>query len=295
MITEIVLKEVKSITLAWSLVSATVFFSNMVIEYLRSKPPILQTVMDAVNYATFWLLIATDIHMATVVTISELFCDPGEEVSLALGWIYFILTKAICMELICNVAVQFMIVQKPILLDNETFERLVKLTAFAVVPVTSVTMSLALQLRGTKPYMYFYLRGSQAPENSPLAILHSGMVITLVLMFIFSRGWIQRKGYYLNAQSNHIIQTRVIAVTVVFALVSGAVCDWVITEPKFQIVPLLSHCLLATLTVFCHPCLRIFALRRAPICQILTAVKRIPRIRARRINIEQDISQSHVV
>ena len=269
----------------------TTLFSEMVIRYLRSKALMFQTVMDMANQAFFATLIVTNVLVTLIVTLSNYLSDTGDVIAETLAWSFLFMTECVVMGALINVTVQLLIVNRPSILESEMFEMIVKGLVVVALPVLSATLCLALKATGSKPYEYFHLRGiNEAPRDMKLELIGTGLNSTFLLQFVISRCWIRQKGYYLNAESNHIIKTEVLALLVAVAFFFYALCKFTHSAEQFKMVTLVIHCLFAILTVCAHDSLRAYALRRSPFCQMLSLVHWLSKItRSRKVNFLNDM------
>ena len=268
--------------LAWTCTLITSFFSIMVIKYPSSKPLLYQTVMDVANKAGFVSLIVTNILLALIVTISNSCSDAGESVALPLAWLFFFSTTCTILGAIFIVTVQLMIVQRPSILESDTFERFVKFMVVVALPFLCAALCLVLSRYGSKPYVYFHLRGTKKlPKRDVLLDVTGASLSTIfILQFVLSRYWIKRKGFYMNAESNHIIQSKVIAVIALFGSASYVLVGFKWTETDlFKEVVLVFYSLFSIMTVFVHNSLNSYAMRRSPFCQLLSVVEWLSKVR----------------
>ena len=277
------------LALVWACSPISTFFASIVLRYLASKPPMLQTVMDTANYAFFGAFIVLTNMTTLVMTTTTLAVDSGELVALSLTWFFYFMTKCIVLEAMAIVSIQLFIVQRPSVLESEMFENVVRAIVAGAVPVVASSMCLALGLVGIKPYIYFHLRGMDLPKERDimLEVLGFGLTSIFLVQFIASRYWIKRTGYYLNVESNHIIQTKVIAGLLLVSIACFALVGFTHSSKVFSVLPSILYCMFCVLTVFSHNSLRSYAMRKSPFCQMMvTLMHRVSRARqSRRVDV----------
>ena len=185
------------------------YLSTLVLHYLDSKPPLLQSVMDSVNKATFRYLIMVNFNLAVLTTCKALTSNAGTDLATILAWGHFLMGFGFGLQWSINVVLQVALVKNPALLEEIKFEKfLCNLVSFGV-PVISIGVTAVIFLVGSKPGYFYVLTGlwwRDVFKNDPLStILYFALNFASVLGLLISRLWMYLKGMFREEQSNHII------------------------------------------------------------------------------------------
>ena len=122
------------------------YLSTLVLHYLDSKPPLLQSVMDSVNKATFRYLIMVNFNLAVLTTCKALTSNAGTDLATFLAWGHFLMGFGFGLQWSINVVLQVALVKNPELLEEIKFEKfLCNLVSFGV-PVCQLVSLLSYSL-----------------------------------------------------------------------------------------------------------------------------------------------------
>ena len=208
------------IPLIWILLLLIVFGCFVIISYLRSKPPLSQTVMDYANMITFIYFLPQSVLTALYITLAIQSLDYGEFMA---SWIGYsipafgdITTVQICTILI----IQAIMIKNPEYLDNGTFEKTVKCIMTVVIPLYNGIIYTCLYIASEPTAFYITLRRFDHNHINYKVVLirvctFLPVVFATALNLLYTIK-IQQENFI---QSNHILNTRVVLVTVIGNLV----------------------------------------------------------------------------
>ena len=130
------------IPLIWTPPIVTIMSSLLIDHYLTSKPLLSLTVMDFVNRVFFRHLCFYCLVLATASTIGLFFQDSGETVAVVMSCLLYQQFQNFSLMFLGNIATQLLLMNDPMKLDSETFEKEVKIVIGFVVPGCSSLISV---------------------------------------------------------------------------------------------------------------------------------------------------------
>ena len=121
----------------WILSSITVFGSMVIINYLRSKPLLSQTVMDYANKILFLYSIGNPVLVSFFVTLALVSSDCGEVLVSIIGYTIPASVDIIFVQVSVIFIIQAMMLKNPEYLENSRFENIVRCIVSVVIPLAS--------------------------------------------------------------------------------------------------------------------------------------------------------------
>ena len=205
------------IPITWTLWLMTILESLTIIGYLRSKPPLSETIMDFMIGAFCIVAIPWSTLVALYGTLLTLFKDSGE----VLGSMVACLTPAFGDDMICQLTaifiVQTIIVKRPTLLGNERFDTIIKFISTFFIPTFSGCLHLYAYLAGIHSNFYIVVRGMKSnfsflaftsEINFTWSTMRFCTMVPLLVAFIISRLCLRlEENGRMEERSNHIFNT----------------------------------------------------------------------------------------
>ena len=137
----------------------TILGSVMVIQYLRSKPPLSQTIMDFANKVLFVSTVPPSVLISVIVTLTSIFNDCGELAAYILGYSAPAAGDHLVLQLGANAVVQGLIFRRPELLESERFENVVKFFQLVIIPLSVILAYCLVLICGVQITTYSKIRG----------------------------------------------------------------------------------------------------------------------------------------
>ena len=211
-----------AIPLVWFLTSLEVFGSSVVISYLRSKPQLLQTVMDYANITVFTYLPIHSVLISIFITLVIQSLDYGEVIGSLIGYAIPASGDIAFIQICAIFIIQAKMVKNPEYLNSNTFESIVKCVMAVAIPIFNGVIYTYLYIVSKPTGFYLTLRHhDHHPMSYEWLVLRGctylpiGFASALNLMYTIR---IQRQ-YFI--QSNHILNARAVLVTMVGQFVLG--------------------------------------------------------------------------
>ena len=112
---------------SWFLLMVQMYCFEVIRGYLKSKPPLSQTVMDPANEMCFGMILLNSLIRTINTTLTTLFADFGHAMTTIWSVAVVASSMSMGMEHIANITVQLLIVKRPSRLENATFEKWIKI------------------------------------------------------------------------------------------------------------------------------------------------------------------------
>ena len=135
--------------LGWGMTLTTAMFIGLAINYLKSKTPTRQTIMDFVTTVILLLLLCVSMEFSAVATLTTYLSDCGEKIASFIYWIFLVIGLTLRLEVLLLVALQLLCTRDPWLLESSVFETAYKIAVVIIVPAISLTFLLANIYLGT--------------------------------------------------------------------------------------------------------------------------------------------------
>ena len=199
----------------WILGSLEVLGCAVTISYLRSKPPLSQTVMDYANKIFFIFSAVSTVLMSIFITLAVVSSDCGEALASIIGY-----TGPASMDTgfaqLCSIfIIQAIMARYPELLVNNTFENIIKCIMGAGIPLCNAIIYTILYFVADPTEMYTVLRGIGDQEKAFSKIVRAciyfplGFASTLILLYTIR---MQQNNFI---QPNHILNAKAVIVSFV--------------------------------------------------------------------------------
>ena len=208
------------ITSAWIIFALTVIGILVTIGYLKSKPPLCQTIMDYVNIICFTSFIPSSLFFALGLTINNIFEDSGEIIASILAVSMPASTTNLQLQLTFSFIVQSLLVVNPSYLDGQYFQNIVLATTM-VIPVASFILYTYLFIQGGTSFVYVLLRGNIAPDRVIALMITTIRVLISITMFAVCAvtRFLLKLWYDSFEEENSVVNSKVtLAVTLVHCL-----------------------------------------------------------------------------
>ena len=135
------------------------FGSVIVVQYLRSKPPLSQTIMDFANIVLFVSAVPPSVLISAIVTLTSVFSDCGQLAAYVLGYSAPAAGDHLMLQLGANAIVQGLIFRQPELLESERFENAVKCVQVVIIPLCVILAYCLILICGVQITTYSKIRG----------------------------------------------------------------------------------------------------------------------------------------
>ena len=205
------------IPITWALWVVTILESLIIMGYLRSKPPLSQTIMDFMIGTFCIVAIPWFTLLALYGTLLTLFQDSGE----ILGSMVACLTPALGDDMICQLTaifiVQAILVKRPTMLENERFDTIIKFISTFVIPTCNGCLHLYAYMTGIHNNFYIVVRGMNtkfsftaftSEINFTWSFLRFCVMIPLLMAFVISRLCLRlEQNGRIEERSNNIFNT----------------------------------------------------------------------------------------
>ena len=276
---------------AWVMAGGIILGSSVIIKYLRSKPLLSQTVMDYANTAFFVSVIPSSISLAVIITSTVLFEDCGKIIGSVLGYVAPAILDQVHIQLLGNFVVQALMIKKPSLIENETFENVVKLILSIIIPLGLVGVYTYGYWQGFITALYRVVRGVNALPTQEFSIwlyLKAILNLLMALMFLISgiQLWISRY----DETGGHVLFNKVTLITITVQIVisiplSVAIIKTGIFSNLLSLLVLTMHVTFVITIMVSHDGIRNYIVHRLP---SLTYLRQVCAVRqARRVNNDQ--------
>ena len=204
------------IPLIWILTLLIVFGCFVIISYLRSKPPLSQTVMDYANMITFIYFLPDSVLTALYITLAIQSLDYGEFMASWIGYSIPAFGDITSIQICTILIIQAVMIKNPEYLDNSRFENTVKCIMAVVIPLYNGIIYTCLYIvsEPTGFYRTLCCKDDHHPNYKLIlarvcAYSPLGFASALNLLHTMK---IQRDNFI---QSNHILNVRVVLVTLI--------------------------------------------------------------------------------
>ena len=208
------------IPLIWILTLLIVFGCFVIISYLRSKPPLSQTVMDYANMITFIYFLPDSVLTALYITLAIQSLDYGEFMASWIGYSIPAIGDITSIQICTILIIQAVMIKNPEYLDNSTFEKTVKCIMNVAIPLYNGVTYTCLYNVSEPTAFYITLRCFDHNHmNYKVALIRVCTFLPVAFASAFNLLYtikIQQENFI---QSNHILNTRVVLVTVIGNLV----------------------------------------------------------------------------
>ena len=238
--------------------------SALVISYLRSKPPLSQTVMDyAIGMLLIWL-VSNSIFVSSYLTLAVVFKDCGEVVASLIGYAVPASGQITFIHFCAIFILQAMIVRNPEFLGSAGCEKMVKYGMAIIVPLVIglIYTTLYFGFQPLGPYIILRGMGSHSINYHWARLRFCTDIpigIASTLSFIITTK-IRRDS---AIESNHILSTKGVLVSVMgLLLIGGLTYLFVfihILNSAIFLLPLLIHIIKSVcimIMAFSHPSVR---------------------------------------
>ena len=202
------------IPLVWILTLLITFGCFVIISYLRSKPPLSQTVIDYANMFAFIYFIPDGVITAVYITLAIQALDYGEVIASLIGYSIPAFGDIIYVQISAILIIQAIMIKNPEYLDNSRFENTVKCIIAVVIPLYNGIIYTCLYIVSEPTGFYRTLRyhDYHHPNYKLIlarvcAYLPLGFASAFNLLHTIK---IQQDNFI---QSNHILNVRVVLVT----------------------------------------------------------------------------------
>ena len=227
----------------------------MIIGYLKSKPPLSQTIMDFVNMVCFVSYIPTVLTLSICITIGFIFEDCGHMIASGLALAMPTTSVNLQIQLTSNFIVQSLIILYPSYMEDLGFENGVKFLVTVIIPLFSFVFYVVLYYQGIMVGAYYMLRGTLT-QYRLLTLLRFSFNIMTVIVCAGSRLWIMRIRNESSVQENSIMNLKMNLIMMAQSLCPlllaasyRLIKDVIKISPMF---PLVFHCLVVMMACF-HP------------------------------------------
>ena len=181
----------------------------LIISYLRSKPPLSQTIMDFMIGAFFIGSIPWSMLVALFANCLMLFQDSGEILGSLVSYVTPAIGDNLLFQLTTIFVVQAIMVKRTTLLESEHFNTVIKGIFIFVIPTYSICLHLYAYLAGFHNNFYIVARGMCAQTHHTWSIMRLCSMMPLLIAFIISRVWLRLSEHPRNEErSNHILNTK---------------------------------------------------------------------------------------
>ena len=211
-----------AIPLTWILGSLEVFGLAVTISYLRSKPPLSQTVMDYAIKIFFIFSAVSTVLMSIFITLAVVSYDCGEVLASIIGYTVPASVDIGFAQLCSIFIIQAIMARYPELLDNNTFENIIKCIMVAGIPLSNGIIYTTLYFVADPTEMYTVLRGIGRQEKAFKVIIVRACIYlplvfatTLILLHTIR---MQQNDFI---QPNHILNAKAVIVSLVGRIVNG--------------------------------------------------------------------------
>ena len=212
------------ILIAWLISFVNILECLIIINYLLSKPPLSQTIMDFMNAAFFIGAIPWSILMSLCATLFTVFQDPGEILGSLVAYSTPAFADNLIFQLTAIFIVQTILSKKPSLLENEKFDSIVKCVLAFIIPIYVTCLYLFACVSGIRFPFYTIVRGMEQISSFTWPFIRLIAMLPLLIAFIISRGCLRLEETGRNERSNHILNTTgVLMVTIGHLLVGTLV------------------------------------------------------------------------
>ena len=184
----------------------------LIISYLRSKPPLSQTIMDFMIGAFFVVSIPWSMLMALFANCLMLFQDSGEILGSLVSYVTPAFGDNLVFQLTTIFVVQAIMVKRPTLLESEHFNTVIKCIFIFVIPTYSICLHLYAYLAGVHSNFYILTRGltwKSLQIHHTWSTMRLCSMMPLFIAFVISRVWLRLSEHpRYEERSNHILNTK---------------------------------------------------------------------------------------
>ena len=205
---------------AWIIFGLTAIGILVAIGYLKSKPPLCQTILDYANIICFTSFIPSSLSFALSLTIDNIGEDSGDIIASILGVFMPASTTNLQLQLTFSFIVQSLLVVNPSYLEGQYFENIV-LTTTLVIPIASVILYTFLFFQGVKSFTYILLSRIIAPDRAMALMITTIRVLISITMFAVCAvtRLLLKLWYDSYEEENNVVNSKVtLAVTMVHCL-----------------------------------------------------------------------------
>ena len=218
------------ILIAWTITSVNILECLIIINYLLTKPPLSQTIMDYMNAAFFIGAIPWSILMSLCATLFTVFQDPGEILGSLVAYSMPAFGDNLIFQMTAIFVVQTIMSKKPSLLENEKFNTIVKCFFAFIIPISITCLYLFACLSGIRFPFYSIVRGTEQISSLTWPVIRLIAMLPLLIAFIIPRGCLRLEETGRNERSNHILNT-----TGVLIVTIGQLLIWTLVYLMMEI------------------------------------------------------------
>ena len=205
---------------AWLMVGLTTVGVLLIVGYLKSKPPLAQTILDNVNAVCFTSITLSSLSFTICVTLKVMFEDSGEVIASILAIAVPSSTTNLQMQMTLSFIIQSLLVIDSSYLEGEHLENTVMIGTW-IIPTTIIIVYTFLQTQGVKGFIYDFLRGTLTQDWIIGLELPTGRILvtsTLLVVCAVTRLWLLKIRYETHEQENSVMNSKVTLAIMVHCL-----------------------------------------------------------------------------